>query len=64
MKFLKTLLIGEGDEFQEIEAFTEKIRDEWKIPLHICRNDDVLEAAKHKLGAIVKVSEFLSYLIF
>ena len=27
------------------------------IPLHICRNDDVLEAAKHKLGAIVKVSE-------
>ena len=57
MSFPKTLLIGEGDEFQEIEAFTEKIKDEWEIPLHICRNEDVLEAAKHKLGAIVKVSE-------
>ena len=57
MSFPKTLLIGEGDEFQEIEVFTEKIKDEWEIPLHICRNEDVLEAAKHKLGAIVKVSE-------
>jgi len=57
MSFPKTLLIGEGDEFQEIEAFTAKIKDEWGIPLHICRNDDVLKAAKHKLGAIVKVSE-------
>jgi len=53
----KTLLIGEGDEFQEIEDFTEQFKDDWGIPLHICRNEDVLKAAKHELGAIVKVSE-------
>jgi phosphoadenosine phosphosulfate reductase len=53
----KTLLIGEGDEFQEIEDFTEKMKDEWKVPLQVCRNEDVLKAADHSLGATVKVSE-------
>jgi len=53
----KTLLIGEGDEFQEIEDFTEKIKFDWKVPLERCRNEDVLNAANHTLGAIVKVSD-------
>jgi phosphoadenosine phosphosulfate reductase len=53
----KTLLIGEGDEFQEIEDFTEKIQSDWKVPLEKCRNEDVLNAANHALGAIVRVSD-------
>jgi phosphoadenosine phosphosulfate reductase len=53
----KTLIIGEGDEFQEIEDFTEKIKGDWKIPLQMCRNEDVLKAANHSLGATVKVYE-------
>ncbi len=53
----KTLLIGEGDEFQEIEDFTEKIKSDWKVPLERCRNEDVLNAANNTLGAIVKVSD-------
>ncbi len=53
----KTLLIGEGDEFWEIEDFTEKMKNEWKVPLHVCRNEDVLKAADRSLGATVKVSE-------
>jgi phosphoadenosine phosphosulfate reductase len=53
----KTLLIGEGDEFQEIEDFTEKIKSDWKVPLERCRNEDVLNTANNTLGAIVKVSD-------
>ena len=53
----KTLIIGEGDEFQEIEDFTERMKGDWKVPLHMCRNEDVLKAADHSLGASVKVSE-------
>jgi len=53
----KTLLIGEGDEFKEIEDFSEKIKSDWKVPLKRCRNEDVLNAANHTLGAIVKVSD-------
>jgi phosphoadenosine phosphosulfate reductase len=57
MPIPKTLLIGEGDEFQEIEDFTEKIKSDWKVPLGKCRNEDVLNAANHALGAIVRVSD-------
>jgi phosphoadenosine phosphosulfate reductase len=53
----KTLLIGEGDEFQEIEDFTEIIKSDWEVPLEKCRNEDVLNAANHTLGAVVKVSD-------
>lgn len=53
----KTMIIGEGDEFEEIERFVEKIKKEWNVPLEMCRNEDVLKAANHKLGAIVKVKE-------
>ena len=51
----KTMIIGEGDEFEEIEDFVEKYSKEWDVPLELCRNDDVLNAANHTLGAPVKV---------
>ncbi len=53
----KTMLIGEGDEFEEIEEFVGRIRKEWGIPLEICRNEDVLKAANYKLNAPVRVKE-------
>ena len=51
----KTMIIGEGDEFGEIEEFVEKYSKAWDVPLELCRNDDVLNAANHTLGAPVKV---------
>lgn len=53
----KTMCIGEGDEFDEIEAFIEQYTKEWNVPLEVCRNEDVLKAANHTLGAIVKVKD-------
>jgi phosphoadenosine phosphosulfate reductase len=53
----KTMIIGEGDEFEEIEAFTAKYSKEWNVPLEVCRNEDVLRAAKYKLNAPVKVKD-------
>ena len=53
----KTMIIGEGDEFEEIEEFVERYTKEWEVPLELCRNDDVLEAANHTLGATVKVKD-------
>jgi phosphoadenosine phosphosulfate reductase len=53
----KTMCIGEGDEFEEIEKFIEKYQKEWSVPLEVCRNDDVLKAANHTLGATVKVKD-------
>lgn len=52
----KTMIIGEGDEFEEIEEFVEEIRKEWDIPLEVCRNEDVLKAANYTLNAPVKVN--------
>jgi len=51
----KTMIIGEGDEFTEIEEFVERISKEWKVPLEVCRNEDVLMAANYTLGAPVRV---------
>lgn len=51
----KTMIIGEGDEFEEIEAFVEKMKKEWKVPLEWCRNEDVLKQANYTLGAPVRV---------
>jgi phosphoadenosine phosphosulfate reductase len=51
----RTMIIGEGDEFEEIEAFVDKIKKEWKVPLDVCRNEDVLKAANYTLNAPVKV---------
>jgi phosphoadenosine phosphosulfate reductase len=53
----KTMIIGEGDEFEEIEQFVDKVKNEWDIPLEVCRNDDVLKAANHTLNATVKVKD-------
>ena len=53
----KAMIIGEGDEFEEIEEFVEKIKKEWDVPLEVCRNDDVLKAANHTLNAPVKVTD-------
>lgn len=53
----QTMIIGEGDEFEEIEDFVQKYSTEWGVPLEWCRNDDVLNAAGHTLGAPVKVKD-------
>ena len=29
------MIIGEGDEFEEIEQFVERIKKEWNVPLEI-----------------------------
>jgi phosphoadenosine phosphosulfate reductase len=53
----RTMIIGEGDEFEEIEKFVEQIKTEWHVPLEVCRNEDVLKAANHALNAPVKVKD-------
>ncbi len=51
----RTMIIGEGDEFGEIETFVGKYSEQWGVPLEWCRNEDVLKAAGNTLGAPVKV---------
>jgi phosphoadenosine phosphosulfate reductase len=51
----KAMIIGEGDEFEEIEEFVERIKKDWNVPLEVCRNEDVLKAANYKLNSPVKV---------
>ncbi len=53
----KTMIIGEGDEFEEIEAFVERMKKEWNVPLEVCRNEDVLKAADYRLNALVRVKD-------
>lgn len=53
----KTMIIGEGDEFEEIEEFVERLKKEWDVPLEICRNEDVLKAGNYTLNAMVKVED-------
>lgn len=53
----RTMIIGEGDEFTEIEEFVEKIKTEWNVPLEVCRNEDVLKAANYTLNAPVRVKD-------
>jgi len=53
----KTMIIGEGDEFEEIEQFVERIKMEWNVPLEFCRNEDVLKAANYTLNTPVKVKD-------
>jgi len=53
----KTMIIGEGDEFEEIEQFVERMQKEWKVPLEVCRNEDVLKAADYQLNALVRVKD-------
>jgi phosphoadenosine phosphosulfate reductase len=51
------MIIGEGDEFEEIDQFVEKMREEWSVPLEVCRNEDVLKAANYTLNALIKVKD-------
>lgn len=53
----KTMIIGEGDEFEEIEEFVEVIKNDWDVPLEVCRNENVLKAANYTLNATIKVSD-------
>ena len=53
----KTMIIGEGDEFEEIEEFVSRFKKEWNVPLEVCRNEDVLKAADYTLNAVVKVKD-------
>jgi len=53
----KAMIIGEGDEFEEIDEFVDRMKKEWKVPLEVCRNEDVLKVANHTLNAIVKVKD-------
>jgi len=53
----KTIIIGEGDEFEVIEQFVEKIKKEWNVPLEVSRNEDVLKTANYALNALVKVKD-------
>ena len=53
----KAMIIGEGDEFEEIEVFVDRIKKEWQVPLEVCRNEDVLKAANYTLNAVIKVKD-------
>ncbi len=53
----RTMIIGEGDEFEEIERFVDGIKKEWNVPLEVCRNEDVLRAANYVLNAPVRVKD-------
>jgi len=53
----RTMIIGEGDEFDEIEEFIDRMKKEWDVPLDVCRNEDVLKIANHTLNTIVRVKD-------
>jgi phosphoadenosine phosphosulfate reductase len=53
----KTMIIGEGDEFEEIEQFAESLKSDWHFPLEVCRNEDVLKAADYTLNGTVRVKD-------
>jgi len=53
----KTMIIGEGDEFEEIKEFIERIKKNWNVPLEVCRNEDVLKAAHYTLNTSVNVKD-------
>jgi phosphoadenosine phosphosulfate reductase len=57
MSLPKAMIIGEGDEFEEIEQFVDRIKKEWNVPLEVCRNEDVLKAANYTLNSSVKVKD-------
>ncbi len=50
----KIMFIDEGDPFEEVLEFVERIRKEWNLDLAYVRNEDVLKQVK-KVGDIVRV---------
>lgn len=53
----RTLIIYTGDDFEEIDEFVREHAGKWRIPLDFQRNEDVLRAANHTLGATVQVKD-------
>ena len=49
--------IDEYDSFDEIETFIKKYENEWNVNLVVCRNDDVVTAARGDLGTMVQIKE-------
>ncbi len=56
-KMPRAFTIDEGDAFDEIDEFLHHWAEQWGIELDWGRNDDVLKAAGHKLGADVIVAD-------
>ncbi len=57
LRIPRAFTIDEFDTFDEIDEFLKKYTLEWGLELDWGRNDDVLEAAGHKLDSDVKVSD-------
>jgi phosphoadenosine phosphosulfate reductase len=53
----RAFTIDEGDAFEEIDEFLHRYGREWGVELDWGRNEDVLKAAGHRLGADVKVAD-------
>ncbi len=53
----RAFTIDEGDVFEEIDDFLHRWSKEWNIALDWGRNEDVLKAANHTLGADVNVAD-------
>ncbi len=49
--------IDEGAMFDEVRAFIDDVRVEWRVPLEVIHNHDVSGAAHGQLGAMVKVAD-------
>ena len=50
------MFINEGDVFEEVWEFVQKIAKEWNLDLRVAQNEDVLKQV-NKIGDIVKVSK-------
>lgn len=57
IEVLKVMTIDEGDSFPEIHEFLNHWAKEWELDLEWCINQDVIDVAGGKLGAIVKIKD-------
>ena len=57
IKLPKVISIEEGDSFPEILEHISRVKKEWNLDHEFVCNTDVLKAANHKLGAVVKVKD-------
>ncbi len=53
----RAFTIDEGDAFEEIDALLKHYAQEWQLELDWGRNEDVLRAAGHQLGADLRVAD-------
>jgi phosphoadenosine phosphosulfate reductase len=56
-KIPKCFNIDEGDMFDEVRSFIDKVGSEWGVDMTMLHNADVSNAAGGKLGATVKVND-------